>query len=220
MAKTDPFNTAFAECVRRLLAYRNDYFMHYFLIYKPYNMLSQFTAEQAGQRVLAELHDFPPQVYPIGRLDYDSEGLLLLSDDKALTERLLHPKYAHSREYTVQVEGLVSAEALAALRKGVRISINGKPHQTLPVHAERLPEPPLLPERVPPIRARLHIPTSWLRLRLTEGKNRQVRRMTAAVGAPTLRLIRTAIGRLSLNGMQPGDVIALDKAEVYEAFGW
>ena len=186
----------------------------YFLVYKPYNMLSQFTPEQDGQRVLGELYDFPKNVYPVGRLDYDSEGLLLLTDDKALTERLLNPKYAHPRTYCVQVEGAVTPEAIAQLCAGVQLRINGKNLQTLPAKAEICVETPVFPTRTPPIRERANIPTSWLRITLTEGKNRQVRRMTAAVGLPTLRLVRTHIGSVSLGDMQIGEVRKIDNFNV------
>jgi 23S rRNA pseudouridine2457 synthase len=192
---------------------------HYFIIYKPFGMLSQFTQEQEGQRVLGELYDFPKTVYPVGRLDHDSEGLLILTDDKTLTERLLNPKYAHEREYFAQVEGLVGAEAVAKLAAGVSININGKTHLTLPAKASILAENPLLPLRTPPIRERTNIPTSWLSLALTEGKNRQVRRMTAAVGLPTLRLVRVRIGHLFLKNMEVGAIEKVDKKLIYSKLG-
>jgi 23S rRNA pseudouridine2457 synthase len=193
---------------------------HYFIIYKPFGMLSQFTQEQEGQRVLSELYDFPKTVYPVGRLDQDSEGLLILTDDKTLTERLLNPKYAHEREYFAQVEGTVGEEAVAKLAAGVSININGKTHLTLPAKAKILDENPLLPVRTPPIRERANIPTSWLSLALTEGKNRQVRRMTAAVGLPTLRLVRVRIGNIYLKNMQIGAVEKVDKKLIYSKLGF
>jgi len=161
--------------------------------HKPFGVLCQFTVDQPGQRTLADF-GFPPGVYPVGRLDMDSEGLLLLSDEAGFNNRLLDPKTAHPRTYLAQVEGLPTPEALEKLRRG-GISIQG--HRTLPCRA-RLPDPqPEYPPRNPPVRFRAAIPTHWLELQLTEGKNRQVRRMTAAVGFPTLRLIRTAIGGLT-----------------------
>jgi 23S rRNA pseudouridine2457 synthase len=168
---------------------------------KPYGMLSQFTQDGEGQITLAAC-GFPPGVYPIGRLDLDSEGLLLLSDEAGLNTRLLDPKNAHPRTYHAQVEGEVSEEALARLRGGGLV-IQG--HRTLPCLARRVG--PVHPDRDPPIRYRAAIPTSWIALTLTEGKNRQVRRMTAAVGFPTLRLIRVAIGSLTLEGarLAPGE---------------
>jgi len=171
------------------------------VLYKPYGMLSQFTQDCEGQVTLAAC-DFPPGVYPIGRLDLDSEGLLLLSDEAGLNTRLLDPKNAHPRTYHAQVEGEVSEEALTRLRGGGLV-IQG--HHTLPCMARRVE--PAHPDRDPPIRYRAAIPTSWIELTLTEGKNRQVRRMTAAVGFPTLRLIRVAIGNLTLEVAQlaPGE---------------
>jgi len=165
---------------------------------KPYGVLSQFTEDVPGQRTLAEF-SFPKAVYPIGRLDLDSEGLILLSDEKKWTELLLNPKYAHERTYHAQVEGIADEDALQALRKGVMI--DGK--KTKPCLAELIPDPGY-PPRDPPVRHRLSVPTSWIELKLTEGKNRQVRRMTASVGFPTLRLIRQAIGGLELGGLKPG----------------
>lgn len=168
--------------------------------FKPYGVLCQFTPDQPGQRVLAD-HGFPSGVYPLGRLDMDSEGLLLLSDEAGLNHRLLDPVAAHPRTYLAQVEGVADTRALDALRRG---GIDLKGHRTLPCFAECLDAEPDLPPRDPPVRFRKSIPTSWLELTLTEGKNRQVRRMTAAVGFPTLRLVRIRIGHLALDGLQPG----------------
>ena len=162
---------------------------------KPYGVLSQFTKQEAGHRTLAEF-GFPKHVYPIGRLDWDSEGLLLLSDEKEWNDLLLHPRHGHARTYHAQVEGIATAASMARLEKGVLI----QGHKTLPCRARLLGEPGY-PPRTPPIRFRLSVPTSWIELKLREGKNRQVRRMTAAVGFPTLRLIRTALG-----GFEPGDL--------------
>ncbi|MEY4927299.1 MAG: hypothetical protein RI894_1735 [Bacteroidota bacterium] len=185
-----------------------------FLVYKPFGMLSQFTREVAGQFTLADLDfDFPPDVYPVGRLDYDSEGLLLLSNDKSLTDKLLNPVNAHKREYWVEVEGEISDEALRNLQKGVEISINGQKYTTMPAQAEKI-EMPALPERNPPIRVRKTIPTSWISIVLQEGKNRQVRRMTAAVGFPTLRLVRARILNLPLAGMKSGQISEILLSEI------
>lgn len=161
-------------------------------LHKPHGMLSQFTVEHPGQVTLA-VCGLPPAVYPIGRLDQDSEGLLLLSDEAGLNSRLLDPMHGHPRTYHAQVEGEVSEAALQQLRRGGLV-IQG--HRTLPCEAHRVE--PAHPDRDPPIRYRAAIPTSWIELTLTEGKNRQVRRMTAATGFPTLRLIRVAIGGLRL----------------------
>lgn len=167
--------------------------------HKPYGVLSQFTGDGSANRTLAEF-DFPPKVYPIGRLDADSEGLLLLSDEAEMNERLLHPRRAHRRTYWVQVERLPAADALKQLESG--ISIQG--HKTLPARASILELHPEVPPRIPPIRFRKTVPTCWIALELTEGKNRQVRRMTAAIGHPTLRLIRVKIGGFELGALPEG----------------
>lgn len=166
--------------------------------------MSQFSAEGDKQTLAHYLRDIPKDVYPVGRLDYDSEGLLLLTDDKALTHQLLDPKFAHQRTYYVQVDGMITDEAIDKLCKGVQISIDGKPYMTRKAIAKRMDDEPSLPERNPPIRYRKNIPTSWLSLTLSEGKNRQVRRMTAAVGFPTLRLVRYSIGAVTIDELQPG----------------
>jgi 23S rRNA pseudouridine2457 synthase len=186
--------------------------LSYFAIYKPYGMLSQFTGEQ-GQSSLMNLDfDFPKDVYPIGRLDADSEGLLLLTNERRLTARLLDPLAGHEREYWVQVEGQVTNEALLKLSASLPISINGKVHQTLPCMARKIDRPDSLPDRNPPVRFRKTVPDEWISLALKEGKNRQVRRMTAAVGLPTLRLIRYRIGKLVLPGWIAGQVTPLDRS--------
>jgi 23S rRNA pseudouridine2457 synthase len=182
---------------------------------KPYGVLSQFTAETPGQRTLAEF-GFPKAVYPIGRLDADSEGLLLLSDEAALNERLLHPRRAHPREYWAQVEGLPTPGALARLARGV--TIQGRP--TLPCRAWRLDPAPRIPPRDPPIRIRRHIPDCWIGLELCEGRNRQVRRMTAAIGHPTLRLLRVRIGNLRLGDLPAGSWRMLDEKERRAVLGF
>jgi len=166
--------------------------------HKPYGVLSQFTKEKPEHRTLAEF-GFPKHVYPIGRLDWDSEGLLLLSDEKEWNDKLLNPQHEHKRTYHVQVDGIATEEAMSQLRKEVLI----QGHKTKPCQAKLLKEPNYLPRTVP-IRFRASVPTSWIELKLTEGKNRQVRRMTAATGFPTLRLIRVAIGMLELNDLIVG----------------
>lgn len=167
---------------------------------KPYGVLSQFTQEAPHHRTLAEF-GFPPGVYPVGRLDADSEGLLLLSDEKSLVNRLLNPSHQHPRTYWSQVEGVPSGADLLLLEHG-GLRIQG--YRTLPCRARLMRREPDVPPRNPPIRYRAAIPTSWLELTLIEGKNRQVRRMTAAIGFPTLRLLRARIGRFSLDGLEPG----------------
>ncbi len=189
--------------------------MRYFKLYKPFGMLSQFSREMPEHRTLADLDIFPSEVYPIGRLDKDSEGLLLLTDDKQLNHRLLDPKFQHPRTYWVQVEGLPAVSALAELRAGVDIRINKKVHHTLPAQVQLLEEVPDLPDRDPPIRFRANIPTQWLEITLTEGKNRQVRRMCAKVGFPVLRLVRSSIVGLKLGPLDPGQVEELDAKTLY-----
>ena len=168
--------------------------------HKPYGVISQFRPETPGQRTLAD-YGFPRDVYPVGRLDLDSEGLILLSDEKGFTDRLLNPRMAHPRTYQVQVEGAPDERALAPMRRG-GLLIQG--HSTLPCLARLLDPAPDMPPRDPPVRFRKLIPTTWIELTLTEGKNRQVRRMTAACGFPTLRLVRVAIGNYHLAGLAPG----------------
>ncbi|GAB3711305.1 pseudouridine synthase [Spirosoma flavus] len=185
----------------------------YFLIYKPYLMMSQFSRE-GDKPTLADLDfDFPKDIYPVGRLDADSEGLLLLTNDKQLNHRLLNPKFRHNRTYYVQVEGALTEEACQQLARGVTISVDGKQYNTLPARALAIAEP-IVPDRNPPIRYRASIPTSWLSITLHEGKNRQVRKMTAAVGFPTLRLVRWAIENLSAEGMESGEVRTLNRTEI------
>jgi 23S rRNA pseudouridine2457 synthase len=168
---------------------------------KPYGVLSQFTPDGSPNRILQEF-GFPPRVYPIGRLDADSEGLLLLSDEPAWNERLLDPRHSHPREYWAQIERIPTPESLHRLEAGVLI--NGR--RTLPCWARRLEPPPALPPRQPPIRMRKTVADCWIALELVEGRNRQVRRMTAAIGHPTLRLVRVRIGQLRLPelGLTPG----------------
>lgn len=191
------------------------FILDYYLIYKPFNMLSQFSSE-GDRATLAQLGNFPKDVYPLGRLDADSEGLLILTNDKELNHRLLNPKFKHQRTYWAQVDGAITPEAVQKLSQGVIITVDGKAYKTLPAQAKLLSDEPVLPERVPPIRFRKSIPTSWVELTLHEGKNRQVRKMTAAVGFPTLRLVRVAIGKLILGRMQPGEVRKLTKKEIVE----
>ncbi len=191
----------------------------YYLLHKPYGVLSQFTREAPEHRVLGDLYAFPPEVYPVGRLDKDSEGLLLLTDDKKLNHLLLDPAHAHRRTYLVQVEGIPTSEALEQLRQGVAIKVGKQSYTTRPARARLLPHPPTLPERDPPVRFRITVPDTWIELELTEGKNRQVRRMCAAIGFPVLRLVRTRIEGLHLEGLSPGKVQELKREEVYRAIG-
>ena len=175
---------------------------------KPFGVLSQFTGDGSAYRTLAEF-GFPSRVYPIGRLDADSEGLLLLSDEAALNAKLLNPRHNHPRIYWAQVEGVPTTEDLARLSRGV--VVQGR--KTLPCRAWMLEPQPEVPPRHPPIRARRTVPARWIGLELVEGKNRQARRMTAAAGYPTLRLVRVQIGKFAPSDLKPGQWRALEKAE-------
>ena len=190
--------------------------MEYYLIYKPYQVLSQFTSID-GKLCLKDILNVPKDVYPVGRLDYDSEGLLLLTNDTSINHQLLHPTFAHARTYWVQVDGAITHDAVETLSKGVTISVDGKTYETKKATLKIVPDGLAVPERNPPIRVRKSIPTSWVSIQLTEGKNRQVRKMFASVGFPVLRLIRSQIGQFSINQMQPGDCLSLSFEEVQNA---
>jgi 23S rRNA pseudouridine2457 synthase len=180
----------------------------YLLLYKPYGVLCAFT-DPEGRPTLADYVDVP-DVYAAGRLDLDSEGLLLLTNDGWLIHRLIHPRYRHPRTYLVQVEGLPEPKDLAALQRGVIV----KGRRTAPTRAALLTAAPDLPPRSKPIRYRKSVPTAWLRMVLTEGRKRQVRRMTAAIGYPTLRLLRVGLGPLGTEGLQPGEWRELTTGEL------
>ena len=177
--------------------------------HKPYGVLSQFTDDGSPNRALAEF-GFPKNVYAIGRLDSDSEGLLLLSDEARWNEKLLHPRHAHAREYWAQVEKIPTRDALDKLQGGLVV----QGHKTLPCRAWLLEPQPIIPQRVPPIRFRKSVPDCWIGLELVGGKNRQVRRMTAAIGHPTLRLMRVRIGNFWLNNLPAGQWRELSAAEI------
>jgi 23S rRNA pseudouridine2457 synthase len=183
----------------------------YILFYKPYGVLTQFT-DNSGETKRSTLKDYIPipDIYAVGRLDRDSEGLLLLTDDGKMQHRLSDPKFAHPRTYWVQVERIPDASAIARLETGIAIG----DYRTRPAKARLLPAEPALEPREPPIRFRKSVPTAWLEMTLTEGRNRQVRRMTAAVGFPTLRLVRSAIGHLRLEGLKPGEWRELAREEI------
>ncbi|PWT98509.1 MAG: pseudouridine synthase [Bacteroidetes bacterium] len=193
--------------------------LRYYVIYKPYQTLSQFTNTK-GKKCLADYFKVEKDVYSIGRLDYDSEGLLILSNDSSLNNQLLNPRFRHEREYWVQVDGDISEDALTKIRKGVNINVDGKVYTTLPSKIRKLESEPNIPERNPPIRFRKNIPTSWVAISLVEGKNRQVRKMMAAVGFPVLRLIRYRIENLVLEDMKPGEIRSLTRETmVKQLFG-
>jgi 23S rRNA pseudouridine2457 synthase len=188
--------------------------LKYYIIYKPYEVLTRFTPE-GNKACLADYFKVPSDVYPVGRLDYDSEGLLILTNDKALNQQLLLPKNAHEREYWVQVDGAVTAAAVEQLAAGVQINVDGQLYRTKRCRAAIFTEEPLLPPRNPPIRFRKSIPAPWISMVLQEGKNRQVRRMTAAVGFPTLRLVRYRMEDITIAGMQSGEMQELSREEIY-----
>jgi len=194
----------------------------YLLFYKPYGVLTQFSdpetavGHEVPSRLTLKSFIPVPDVYPVGRLGRDSEGLLLLTNDGALQHRLTDPKFHHPKTYWAQVERIPTEADLAMLQQGVMI----KSQRTRPAIATLLPQPPDLPPRDPPIRYRKSVPTAWVEIILTEGRNRQVRRMTAAIGFPTLRLVRVAIGDLTLEGLTPGDYRALTPAEIRQITSW
>ncbi|MCH7401548.1 pseudouridine synthase [Belliella kenyensis] len=186
----------------------------YFIIYKPYGILSQFSGEA---NTLKALSDFPTDVYPVGRLDKDSEGLLVITNDKFLNHRLLNPRFAHKRTYLAQVERVPDASAFVQLENGVDINVDGRMYHTKPASAKLLETEPQLPERDPPIRYRKNVADAWIELSLIEGKNRQVRKMTAAIGHPTLRLVRYSMEKLTIAGFAVGEVREYGEKEIYDA---
>ncbi len=186
--------------LRRVRTPRRSGEEHLIVFNKPYGVLCQFSDTAEGHATLADFITLPGY-YPAGRLDRDSEGLLLLTDDGRLQHRIAHPRFEHWKTYWVQVEGVPDDAALAQLARGVLLNDG----MTLPARAARMDEPATLWPRDPPIRRRAHLPTSWISLMIREGRNRQVRRMTAAVGHPTLRLVRWAVGDISLDELRPGE---------------
>lgn len=187
----------------------------HFKIYKPYGYLSQFVNNQTtrkNKKMLGELYDFPLETMAIGRLDEDSEGLLFLTTSGEMSEIVRSKKV--EKEYYVQVDGLIDDEAIEKLKTGVEIGVNAEKYITKPCNAFRLETPPEFPERGKRIRDERHGPTSWASVTLTEGKFRQVKKMTAAVGFPTLRLVRVRIGEETLGDLKVGEVIAVDQFEL------
>ena len=186
----------------------------YYVLYKPFGLTTQFSGEEENLSNLS--FSFPKDIYPVGRLDKDSEGLLILTNDSNLQHRLTDPKFGHHRTYAVQVEGEINVEAIKLLEQGVEITLpNKKKYKTLPASAKII-ESPNLPVRNPPIRVRKTIPDSWIELTLTEGKNRQVRKMTAKVGFPTLRLIRVKIEQLNLKDFHSEEIKEYSQIEIYK----
>ncbi|MEQ8237633.1 MAG: pseudouridine synthase, partial [Cyclobacteriaceae bacterium] len=182
----------------------------YYIIHKPYKILSQFTDEN-GNSGLGSIYQLPADVYPVGRLDLDSEGLLILTNDKSLNQRLLNPKFKHERTYLAQVEGIPSKDDLYKFASGLNINLGkGKIHHTLPAKI-RILEKFDIEERTPPVNYTKSALHSWLEIKLVEGKNRQVRKMTAAIGHPTLRLIRSSIEKLQLANLASGQIQELSR---------
>jgi len=186
----------------------------YYVLNKPYQMLTQFTREE-NKSTLSDLEIPNRDVYPVGRLDFDSEGLLILTNDNYLKHKLTSHNNTHKRTYLVQLDGDINDSAMELLRKGVGISVEGKTYMTKQTIVNKIQEPKNIPDRNPPIRFRKNIPTSWIKISLTEGKNRQVRKMTAKVGFPTLRLIRIQIEDLTLEGLAPSEFRVITKKEIY-----
>lgn len=178
----------------------------YFAFYKPYGVVSQFSQKHPGQSTLSAILNVEKDVYPIGRLDKSSEGLLLLTNDPSINSVLLDPQKKHPKTYLVQVEGDMQTNAITLLNTSMELRLKKKTIKTLPAKVRKLASEPVLPERKPPIRYRKNIPTSWLEVIIVEGKRHQVRKMCAATGFPALRLIRKAIEDITIEGMQPGDL--------------
>jgi 23S rRNA pseudouridine2457 synthase len=187
--------------------------MKYFLFNKPFQVLSQFSSE--GDKVTLASFGFPKEVYPVGRLDYDSEGLIILSDDKRLNHLLLDPKFKHKKTYWAQVENIPEEADLQRFRQGLSLSAKGKTFRTQKAEISILKNIDL-PDRNPPIRYRKEIPSTWCEISITEGKNRQVRKMTAAINCPTLRLIRVGIENIKLEEINSGEFVEIDQNSIYE----
>lgn len=185
--------------------------MHYFIFNKPFQVLCQFSPE--GEKTTLKDFNFPKDVYPLGRLDYDSEGLMILSDDKKLNHLLLNPKFNHKKTYLAQVEGYFKEEEEHIIKQGIELNIKGKMHKSRPAEIEFAN--PEVPDRNPPIRYRKNIPSPWYKISITEGKNRQIRKMCAAANHPVLRLIRIAIEDIELGNLNPGEKIELSKNAIY-----
>lgn len=189
--------------------------LKYYIIYKPYKIISQFVSSHRKKKCLDKLNfPFPEDVRPIGRLDENSEGLLILTNDKKLNYKLLNPAFQHSRVYLVQLQGIITTEAVLQLESGVTIAQDAGPYFTKPCKVKIVPKPENLPPRGHPISESL--PTSWIEITLIEGKFHQVRKMTAGVGFPCLRLIRIAIENIKIENMQPGDVKELTAEYIYK----
>ncbi|MFN8329929.1 MAG: pseudouridine synthase [Saprospiraceae bacterium] len=186
----------------------------YYAVYKPYGVISQFTPETPGDATLASLHSFPSDVYPVGRLDQDSEGLLILTNDTSVNSQMLGPSSKKNKTYLAQLEGIISQEALDHIGAGITINVNGESYFTHPCEIVLIDAPNNIPERYPPVRYRANKPTSWIKITLAEGKNRQIRKMCAATGYPVLRLIRISFGKYALTKLLPGSVTQIKKKDL------
>jgi len=191
--------------------------LKYYVFYKPYNVLTQFSRTAPDQVTLADFLKVDKNVYPVGRLDKDSEGLLVLTNDTKLNSALLSPANGHPRSYFVQLDNDITDQAVQKLCKGVMIKLDKGDYATQPCKVKKLAKAPLVPDRDPPIRVRKEIPTSWALIELAEGKNRQVRKMFAAVGFPVLRLIRIQIENLKIGKLEPGKSTELDQKTLLQA---
>ncbi|MBK7232857.1 MAG: pseudouridine synthase [Saprospiraceae bacterium] len=185
----------------------------YFMIYKPYGVLSQFSKENADDRTLKELYHFPSDVYPVGRLDKDSEGLLILTNDPSLNAELLRPIEKMEKVYWVQVEGNPDKSFIQKMSEGVSITIDKKKYNCLPAEVQFFKKAPPVPDRNPPIRTRLNIADRWISIKLVEGKNRQIRKMCASLGFPVLRIVRISVGKLKLSEFVPGSVTLMKRKD-------
>ncbi len=188
----------------------------YYAFYKPYNVINQFSKAHPDHISLQDIVKVPKDVYPVGRLDKDSEGLLLLTNDKSINTLLLLPGNKKQKTYLVQVDGDITQDAVEKMARGIEIKLDTGPYITKPCEIKKLKQPPVLPERNPPVRMRLTIPTSWIKITLTEGKNRQIRKMCAQTGFPVLRLVRVQIQDLKIGNLQPGALRKMTKEELFE----
>ena len=189
--------------------------LKYYIIYKPFKVLSQFTSED-DKLTLKNFCNLEKDVYSVGRLDYDSEGLLLLTNDNYLKSKIINPNSNCKKTYYVQVEGAVDTSDISMLKVGININNNGVIYLTKSAIAEIIEEPNL-PQRTPPIRFRANIPTTWIKISINEGKNRQIRKMTSAIGYPTLRLVRHSIENLNIDGFISGQIKEINRKFVYNS---
>ena len=192
--------------------------LQYLIVHKPYGFLSQFSKDHPDQKTLADLLNVDKEIYPVGRLDKDSEGLLLLSNDRQKAQYLILPKTHISKSYFVQLDGQIDHSSILKLSKGIDIRIKKKIYKTMPCEVKVLKQAPRLPERDPPIRVRKNIPTSWINITIEEGKNRQIRRMCAEVSFPVLRIFRHSIGTLKLGTLGQGKYRSLTTQEIQALF--